>query len=117
MAEGGDASRSVLPPRADQPAIDLSVAFDFLVERIPPNHELSTRPAEANSTLRIAGERRRHPLELRLVAEEQPRLAVVDDRTIAVDVGREHGATEPERLEHPVGHAHPRTRAVHEHHA
>src|SRR5262249_10144253 len=63
----------------DQPAIDLFVAFDFLVGRILPEDEVATSLPQTASKLRIANERGRALLELGLIAEEQPRVAVVDD--------------------------------------
>ncbi len=82
---------------------------------ILPHDEFSTSSAQATSKLRIADERGCATLELGLVAEEQPRLAVLDDRTVPRDVRSEDGAAQPERLEHRVGHAALRNRAVHDH--
>src|SRR6267378_2865016 len=90
-------SRGLLHQRPDQPAVDLPVAFDLAVGRILPHDELSTSSAQATSKLRVADERGCATLELGLVAEEQPRLAVLDDRTVPRDVRSEDGAAEPER--------------------
>src|SRR5262249_43141546 len=114
MPDDADSRRSALRERSDQPSIDLSVALDLLPGGILPDGELSTSSAEALAKRRIAGKRRRAPLESRLVAEEHPGPAVLDDRTIALDVRSEHGATEPERLEHRVGHAALRKGAIHD---
>ena len=65
-------------PAVYQLTIDVSVALDFLVSWVLPEDEIATSLSETAPKLRIANERGRALLELRLIAEEQPRLAVVD---------------------------------------
>src|SRR5919108_6592634 len=88
----------------DQLSIDVEIAVNLPRRRIPALDELASCGTQAGAEGWIGRELLRARLELSLIAEAEAGDAVLDQRSVALDVRREHRATPRQRLEHGVGH-------------